>query len=236
MSAISQYHDYVYTTPWGELFYELLWDQLEPALPKNVRILDYGSGFGKTAHHLSKNNEVVAYEPDQEMLQHAERGFTQLGRNERSQLATQRFDVILVHNVLEYVPNPAALIADLQQHLTAGGCFSIVKHNALGHVFASAVLNDDPVKALAEYEGATMRSQSFGAMSLYSLNKLTSWLAPQQHISQTYGLRTVFGLSANNDIKGTAAWHDAMFALEQKLASDPQAQAVAFFQHVITAD
>ncbi|WP_338215977.1 class I SAM-dependent methyltransferase [Lacticaseibacillus salsurivasis] len=236
MTAINQYHDYVYTTPWGALFYELLWAQLEPALPENARILDYGSGFGKTAYHLAQNYEVVAYEPDQEMLQQAETGFTQLGRNERSQLETQQFDVILLHNVLEYAPNPAALIADLQEHLTAGGCFSIVKHNAMGHVFASAVLNDDPAKALAEYDGAAMRSQSFGAMNLYSLSELTTWLAPQQHISQTYGLRTVFGLSANNDIKGTAAWHDAMFALEQKLASDPEAQAVAFFQHVITAD
>lgn len=234
MIAIDQYHDYVYQTPWGQLFYDLLWDQLNQIITPGMRILDFGSGFGKTAHHYAKTCQVTAYEPSAAMLARAETGFTQLTGDYVAQLADQQYDLILLHNVLEYVPEPAAILQDLAGHLTASGRFSIVKHNQLGHVFASAVLTDDPAKALSEYSGSTIASQSFGTMGLYPQAQLDEWLQPVQHIDRVFGLRTVFGLSANNEIKYSAAWHDNMFALEQRLSSDPQAKAVAFFQHVLT--
>ena len=35
---------------------------------KGKRVLDFGSGFGLVANHLAQNNEVLAVEPNEEMV------------------------------------------------------------------------------------------------------------------------------------------------------------------------
>ena len=55
---ISGYLDYI-KTPWGRLFYRLVWHNLGF---KNRKILDFGSGFGVTSNHLAKFNDVTAVE------------------------------------------------------------------------------------------------------------------------------------------------------------------------------
>ena len=52
--------------PWGKLFYQGVWGQLPPWQGK--RLLDFGSGFGITAAHLGKHNQVTAVEPNRELL------------------------------------------------------------------------------------------------------------------------------------------------------------------------
>ncbi|WP_225046813.1 class I SAM-dependent methyltransferase [Lacticaseibacillus kribbianus] len=235
MSNIEQYHQYVYDTPWGAMFYRLLWEQLDSQVPDGARVLDFGSGFGHTAKHLAARAQVTAYEPDARMLALAEGGFTQASGDWQAALGDPRFDWILLHNVLEYVPDPTALVGALGAHLAPGGHFSIVRHNRLGHVYAAAVLSDDPAQALATYEQAPLASQSFGDMNLYDNDQLNAWLAPTQRITTVWGLRTVFGLSANSGVKATAAWQAQMAALERKLAVDPIARETAFFQHVVTS-
>lgn len=59
------YFDYV-NEPWGKMFYLCAWKQL-PEL-KGKKILDFGSGFGITAEHLSKDNEVIDVEPSEDMI------------------------------------------------------------------------------------------------------------------------------------------------------------------------
>lgn len=54
-------------TPWGKLFYQLVWHNLDY---KGKKILDFGSGFGIIADYLAKNNEVTAIEPNKEMIKH----------------------------------------------------------------------------------------------------------------------------------------------------------------------
>lgn len=34
------------TQPWGKMFYEMIWEQMDIADDKTCNILDYGSGFG----------------------------------------------------------------------------------------------------------------------------------------------------------------------------------------------
>ena len=61
---IKNYLEYI-NTPWGELFYKLVWNHLQF---HDLKILDFGSGFGITAEHLSKNNSVIAIEPNEDMV------------------------------------------------------------------------------------------------------------------------------------------------------------------------
>ena len=52
--------------PWGKIQYEITFAQLEHI--KGNKILDFGSGFGLVSQFLAENNEVVAIEPQEEML------------------------------------------------------------------------------------------------------------------------------------------------------------------------
>ena len=49
------------------MFYRILWEQM----PKitNSKILDFGSGLGITANHFAIDNDVLAIEPNSEMLE-----------------------------------------------------------------------------------------------------------------------------------------------------------------------
>ena len=64
---IKKYFDSV-NAPWGQLLYRLIWKHLEFS---GKKILDFGSGFGLTANHLAEKNEVVAVEPNQDMLKYS---------------------------------------------------------------------------------------------------------------------------------------------------------------------
>lgn len=52
--------------PWGQIYYDILFEQLQDI--KGKRVLDFGSGFGLVANHLAQDNEVLAVEPNEEMV------------------------------------------------------------------------------------------------------------------------------------------------------------------------
>jgi len=49
-------------TPWGMLFYKMVWKQLGNI--SGLKVLDFGSGFGISANHYAKDNIVIAVEPN----------------------------------------------------------------------------------------------------------------------------------------------------------------------------
>lgn len=50
MGTIRDYRNMV-EQPWGKMFYELIYEQLNISEEKRVRILDFGAGFCITANH-----------------------------------------------------------------------------------------------------------------------------------------------------------------------------------------
>ena len=52
--------------PWGQIYYDILFEQLQDI--KGKRVLDFGSGFGLVANHLAQENKVLAVEPNEEMV------------------------------------------------------------------------------------------------------------------------------------------------------------------------
>lgn len=102
---IKSYLEYI-NTPWGRLFYKLVSHNLQF---QGKRVLDFGSGFGITSNYLAKNNEVVAIEPNPDMINNriSDNLYTQIvgSIEELSKLETASFDVVLCHNVLEYIDN-----------------------------------------------------------------------------------------------------------------------------------
>ena len=52
--------------PWGQIYYDILFEQLKDI--KGKRVLDFGSGFGLVSNHRAYENRVLAVEPNEEMV------------------------------------------------------------------------------------------------------------------------------------------------------------------------
>ena len=112
--------------PWGRLFYRLVWHNLGF---KDKKILDFGSGFGVTSNHLAKFNDVTAVEPNGELLEHriCDNRYEQIigSIDKLKGMEDSSFDVILCHNVLEYIENRDDLIAEFHRLLKNDGILSL---------------------------------------------------------------------------------------------------------------
>lgn len=109
--------------PWGKLYYDLLFHQLEGIEGK--RILDFGSGFGIVANFLASQNNVIAIEPNQEMiaLRKQNHSYQQLQGSIEvlKDFPDGSFDMIVCHNVLEYVEDRVAYFQEFSRLLTSNG-------------------------------------------------------------------------------------------------------------------
>lgn len=123
-------HDITDLPAWERLFKKIVWKQLGDMEGK--KILDFGSGEGITANHFTEKNDVTAIEPSKEMLSNAWKDYeyTQIvgDVNALSAFKNETFDMIICHNVLEYIDDKAAVIKALARVLKKDGIISIVKH------------------------------------------------------------------------------------------------------------
>lgn len=219
--------------PWGKLFYELAWHHLEF---EGKRILDFGSGFGLTANHLAKKNEVVAVEPNEEMLEYrvCEKEYEQIvGSIEALKLMQDNsFDVIVCHNVLEYVSNREEVLAELHRLLKSDGIISIIKHNKAGKIMQKVVFEYNVEEALKLFENENVASVNFGMIDEYEDSDLEVYANGKLAIENVYGLRMFYALQ-RNELKTDEDWLENMFEIECKAEQIPEFRDIAFFHHII---
>lgn len=219
--------------PWGKLFYKLLWHNL---CCDGKRILDFGSGFGITANHFAQNNDVVAIEPNIEMLKNRFKtnDYQQIvgGIDKLCEFKNDSFDIIFCHNVMEYLDNRPQLLNEFNRILKRGGYVSVVKHNKLGKVMQKAVFEYDIEAALDLLNDGKAVSQNFGTINEYELSDLSMNCQGLFHISRIYGIRTFFGLQ-RNEFKNDVDWMEKMYELESRVEGIPEFQKIAFFHHII---
>lgn len=219
--------------PWGKIFYELTWHNLEF---EGKKVLDFGSGFGLTANHLAKANEVVAVEPNEEMLEY------RICENEYEQIVgsvenlktfpDNSFDVIVCHNVLEYMNNREEVLAEFRRLLKADGIISIMKHNKAGKIMQKVVFEYNVEEALKLFENENVASVNFGTIDEYDDCDLETYAKGQLKIDQVYGVRMFYALQ-RNELKTGEDWLKNMFEIECKAEQIPEFRDIAFFHHVI---
>ena len=218
---------------WDRLFKKIVWAQLGEISGK--KILDFGSGEGITANHFAKNNEVVAVEPSEEMLATAWKDYEYsqiLGDvNELAAIDDETFDVVICHNVLEYIDDKALVIKELTRVLKKDGIISIAKHNRAGRVMQMAVLLDDFEKANALLDGENSTASKFGAIRYYEDEDILRWI-PELTVSEVFGIRTFWDLQQNQENHGDEEWQDKMIQLEMRVSQIPEFRDIAFFHHL----
>ena len=238
MDSVKDYVEQV-KAPWGRMFYDLLFAQLDVPQSPKLSILDFGSGLGVTANHFAAWHDVTAVEPDEEMIasRFKENEYRQIkgGLEKLTAFEDGSFDMIFCHNVLEYVENKEPIVSGLLRVLKPGGLLSIVKHNRIGRVFAAAVFGNDPQKALALLgANANDKSNYLGTQYLYSNEHITA-LANKSggKVRKILGMRAFFALGQDAAVKYSDEWYQHMLTLESTVANIDEYKNASFLNHLL---
>ncbi len=219
--------------PWGRLFYRLIWHNLEFT---DRKILDFGSGFGISANHFAEFNQVTAVEPNFEILKYriTDNNYDQLigSIDKLKDFEPGTFDVILCHNVLEYIEDRGRLISEFHRLLKNNGILSIVKHNKVGKVMHKAIFDNNFEDTISLLNGKNALSQNFGTINDYEIEDIKEYINRRFILDKTYGIRTFYGLQ-HNSFKYEPDWEEKMFQLECAVEDDPTYRNIAFFNHLI---
>ena len=230
--SVKGYHDSL-DSPWGKLFYKMIWHNLEF---EGKRVLDFGSGFGITANHLAKDNDVVAVEPSEDMLSYRmiENKYTQMvgGIEQLKTMEDKSFDVIICHNVLEYVTDRDELFREFKRLLKTDGFISVVKHNRNGKIMQRAVFDYNVDEALDLIHNEVAVSPYFGTIDEYENAELEKYANNAFEIEKVYGVRIFFGIQ-KNEFKTDENWLENMYKLECEAESVSEFRNIAFSHHVI---
>lgn len=226
-------HDIAELSPWDRMLKRIVWKQLGEIEGK--KILDFGSGEGITANHFADKNTVVAVEPSEEMLRNrwADYKYTQIvgDVSKLSELEKESFDLIICHNVLEYIEDKEQVIHELCRLLKAGGMLSVVKHNRAGRVMQMAVLLDDMGKANDLLDGKDGASSQFGAIRYYEDEQIAKWNKGLK-LLDSFGICTFWRLQQNQEKQGTEEWQKQMVQLEMRVSKLEEYRQIAFFHHL----
>ena len=223
------------STPWMTLFYRLVAAQLPVCSGK--KILDFGAGFGWTANALALNNEVLALEPNLDMVaNHCETHPYEMrcgGPSELKKLPAESFDLILCHNVLEYVCDQAErqeILAEFARLVSTDGKISVIKHHFPGAIMQRIVFENHLDEAQMLLDGTANHRSSFGVIHYYDLAVLTENIPLK--VDKKYGIGA-FNRLQPNAFKNTGDWLEKMFRLEMTCAEKSEFRDIAFFNHLL---
>ena len=218
--------------PWGKIQYEITFAQLVHL--KNKKILDFGSGLGLVSQFLGENNEVVAIEPEKEMLfAYSNHTYEKiLGSLEQvEKFEAESFDIVLCHNVLEYIEenNREKYFSEFKRVLKRDGKLSIIKHNQVGKIMQAVVFSNDVDQALDLLKGNEFRSVSFNSGTTYTIDKLLEM--SKMKLVKYQAIRTFYSLQMN-EVKTKDNWLKKMTEMELAVCDLYPYKDISFLQHV----
>jgi len=221
-------------TSWELLQKKMTWEQLK--YMHNKRILDFGSGNGMTADHFAIDNVVIAIEPDEKMLRgrFTENEYMQIkgDMKELKNFNDESFDVILCHNVFEYVYEREEIIKEFSRILKKNGYLSVLKHNKAGRVMQMVVLLNNFEHANELLVGENGHAQQFGIINYYEDTEIMEW-SDKFELVKILGMRTFWDLQQNQEIQKDKTWQEQMLEMELRVSELEEYKSIASFHHVI---
>ena len=236
--------------PEGRLRLDLAFANLQEFLPQvkaPLCVLDVGGGTGATAVRLRRLGcNVTLLDSSREMLQIADRienilcgsGTITLKHGDALRLADLflegSFDVILCHNVLEFVDDPDAVLRGVASLVRGSSAvLSVLVRNRAGEVLKAAI-NEGDLESAERGLDAEWGYESLygGRVRLFTPDEIRAMLKRAQ--LEVIAERGVRVLSDYLPAKvSREADYERIFELERKLGQRPEFAAVARYTHYL---
>jgi len=247
-SGADKYAGYL-ETPEGRLRFDLSFANLQEFLPppqatRPVRALDLGCRTGAIAVRLAHLGvHVTLLDSSPAMLDIAKRAAREAGVTEKIALKhgdagqvanlfpVKSFDIVLCHNILEYVDDPGAVLsgaAQVMRHYSTGmGILSILVRNRAGEVFKAGIQDGDLGAAEHNLTAEWGYESLFGSrVRLFTEHCLAAMLkGVSLAVTAKRGVRVMSDYLPPQVSR--SAEYERIFQLERKLGSRPEFVAVA---------
>jgi S-adenosylmethionine-dependent methyltransferase len=249
----SRYAAYL-ETPEGRLRTELAFTNLQEFLPASAGVnslsaLDLGCGTGAAALRLARLGiHVTLLDSSATMLALAERTIVEAGvsdkttikRGDVAQLADifqrESFDLILCHNLLEYVDEPGAVLRGAARVMrNSSAILSVLVRNRAGEVLKALLQTGD--LAAAEHNLTSdwgQESLCGGRVRLFTSEALEAILKDASLTINARRAVRVFADYLPAQISRSAEY-ERIFALERKLGKQQEFFAVARYMHCLAS-
>ena len=236
-------------TPWGQLRYRLTQANLAKYLGSTpLHILDAGGGNGVDSLPLARRGhfvEIVDYSG--QMLADAARRAAQEGLQDLINLhqanvhevgslfPDSHFDVVLCHNVLQYVEDVPALLKSLARPLKESGLLSLISINRYSLPYHAAFLRDDLAGAFSQLDGRQTKALTFDTlMTNYSVEEVGEMLdSAGCQVVHDYGLRCLCDYWGDNERKSDPSIFEQLERLEYALTDRYPYKLLARYYQVI---
>jgi S-adenosylmethionine-dependent methyltransferase len=239
-------------TPEGRLRQDLAFANLQEFLPephasRSRSTLDLGCGTGAVAVRLAQLGfHVTLLDSSAAMLEIAEGAALEAGVRDKmepkhgdaaqtaSSFLSRSFDLILCHNLLEYVDDPVAVLNGATLLLRdSSAILSILVRNRAGEVLKSAIQAGD-LMATKDALTAEWGQESLcgGKVRLFTLDGLRNMLnAAGFRVIAERGVRVIVDYLPPQVSRSDE--YDRIFDVERKLGSRVEFAAVARYIHVL---
>ena len=237
-------------TPEGRLRLDLGFGNLCEFLPEatsSLRALDVGCGTANLGIRLARLGfHVTLLDPSQPMLDIAGRAAQEAGVTETIALQTgdamqigdlfetESFDVVLCHNVLEFLEDPGVVLRSAARVLrSSSGILSVLVRNQPGEVLKKALVDGD-LTAAEETLGEDWGDESLygGKVRLFTAKTLRTMLEQASFtVAAERGVR-VFSDYLPPKVSRTDGY-ERIFELERKIGTLPEFAAVARYTQFI---
>lgn len=237
-------------TPEGRLRLDLPFANLQDFLPrptKTLHALDIGCGTGAMAVRLARLGiHVTLLDSSLPMLDLAGRALHEAGlaasialqQGDVAQLADlfppRSFDVILCHNVLEFVDDPVSVFRTAARLLrNPSAILSLLVRNQAGEVLKSALTSADLVAAEHSLTAEWCNESLYGGkVRLFTPLSLRGMLtAASLEVAAERGVRVISDYLPPA-ISRTAEY-ERIFELDRKLGQRPEFAAIARYTHCL---
>lgn len=247
-AALSDWADWQ-ESPWGRLRYTIAAANLMRHLSgSSLRVLDLGGGSGLDAIPLAAlGHHVTVVDYAEGMLaqaqEHAARGglearvATVLGDFEDVPLVleTRAFDVVLCHNVLQYLKDPQASLEVVVEAARPGGLVSLMCPNGQAEPLRLAIRDLVPDAAFHALDAEQMEARAFGVMvhQLVAADLIPTLVSLGCHIDGQYGIRCVCDYIVDERRKEDPDFFRSLEKLELSMSTRPAYAAIARFFHLV---
>lgn len=218
--------------PWNRLRYELTHELIRRHLPvRTPRLLEIGCGNGYEASLWNGvASQITVSDLSANMLETARSLFSRLGVETDVEFVhadvtslpgriAGDFDLILYHNVIEYVPDPTESLRAIGALLSDGGLLSVRHINRYSNALIPAMYESD-LSTTMEYLNSPVIRTSFGTeVTTFTRSQIRRFLEDSGYeLSQSYGVMSLTGYMTDNEPKYDPAFYAQLKEIELRMA------------------